>query len=186
MKGSSEFFGLNSYSTVLATAEKNDYELNGYVVSTQTYPNGDPIGNAGQTGSWLKDVPWGFRKLLQYIDARYLKPTTATGRELPLYVTEQGFCVKGEHNLPIEKAIHDKERIDYYRGYLKEVVEAINNDGVDIRGYFAWSLADNLEWLEGYIPRFGVTAVDRENGFKRHPKDSSKFLKEFFETAVKK
>lgn len=43
-----------------------------------------------------------------------------------------------------------------------------------------------VEWLEGYIPRFGVTAVDRENGFKRHPKDSSKFLKQFFATAMGK
>lgn len=140
VKGSSDFFGLNSYSTNMATGERDDTWMNGGVITTQTYPDGRPMGNIGQCSAWLQDVPWGFGKLLRYCNKRYLQPTG-----LSLIVTEQGFCVKGEQDLPIEKAIHDQERIDYYKGYLKEVIEA-RNEGIPVVGYFAWSLADNREF----------------------------------------
>jgi beta-glucosidase len=82
-------------------------------------------------------VPWGFRKLLQYIHKRY---TSQAG--LSIIVTEQGFCMKGENEMPIAEACKDLQRIEYYKGYLGEVSKAIKDDGIDISGYFAWSLAE--------------------------------------------
>lgn len=46
-------------------------------------------------------------------------------------------------------------------------------DGVDIRGYFAWSFVDNFEWDQGYTKRFGIVYVDYKNGLTRHPKSSA-------------
>jgi beta-glucosidase len=67
----------------------------------------------------------------------------------PVYVTENGIA-----------AHDDRERIAYYEEALAEVAAALA-DGVDIRGYFAWSLLDNFEWIFGYEPAFGLVAVDR-------------------------
>jgi beta-glucosidase len=55
--------------------------------------------------------------------------------------------------------IRDTKRIDFYRGYLEAVAQAIE-DGADVRGYHAWTLLDNFEWSEGYRQRFGLTWVD--------------------------
>ncbi|HYM96516.1 MAG TPA: family 1 glycosylhydrolase [Candidatus Sulfotelmatobacter sp.] len=59
---------------------------------------------------------------------------------------------------------------------LREVVACLG-DGVDVRGYFYWSLLDNFEWALGYAPRFGLIGVDRES-FARHPKPSLAWLGE--------
>jgi beta-glucosidase len=55
--------------------------------------------------------------------------------------------------------IEDYERIAYLRDHLTAVHQAIA-DGVNLRGYFAWSLLDNFEWAEGYAKRFGLVFVD--------------------------
>jgi beta-glucosidase len=66
--------------------------------------------------------------------------------------------------------VHDTERIAYLDGYLRELAGAIA-DGVDVRGYFLWSLLDNFEWAEGYSQRFGIVHVDFATQ-RRTPKDS--------------
>jgi beta-glucosidase len=53
--------------------------------------------------------------------------------------------------------------------------------GVDLRGYFAWSLLDNFEWAEGYSKRFGLVAVDHETQ-ARIPKASARFYTEVIDT----
>lgn len=55
------------------------------------------------------------------------------------------------------------------------MLQAITQDGVDVRSYFAWSFMDNFEWNSGLVPRFGVVHVDYATK-KRTPKDSAKFL----------
>ena len=67
--------------------------------------------------------------------------------------------------------MHDPARIDFLTRYLLEIERAID-DGVDIQGYFHWSVMDNFEWAEGYGQRFGLIYVDFEHDRKRIVKDS--------------
>ncbi|TFY57764.1 hypothetical protein EVG20_g8414 [Dentipellis fragilis] len=132
-----DFFGLNHYSTRLIKDGGGD-ELNGRTTQTFTRPDGTQLGT--QAGvSWIQTYPEGFRALLNYVWKTYGKP---------VYVTENGFVTKDESNkLPLEQTLKDTDRVDYYDKYLNAVLDASTKDGVDIRGYFAWSLCDNFEWL---------------------------------------
>jgi len=73
--------------------------------------------------------------------------------------------------------IHDELRIKYFQDYLSAILKA-KNDGANVTGYFAWTLLDNFEWLEGYRPKFGLIYVDFETQ-KRVLKDSGKWFCEF-------
>ncbi len=83
--------------------------------------------------------------------------------KIPVMVTENGVATED-----------DTRRVEYYRRALKSVAAAMA-DGVDIRGYFAWSAMDNFEWVSGYGPKFGLIAVDRKT-FARTVKPSGEFL----------
>jgi beta-galactosidase len=85
--------------------------------------------------------PEGFRDVLG----------TAASYELPVYVTENGIADSD-----------DDQRRDYLASHLKQMRKAIDEDGADVRGYFQWSLTDNLEWVYGYEPRFGLYSYDPE------------------------
>ena len=74
------------------------------------------------------------------------------------YITENGACF---NDGLVDGDIDDQRRIDYVAGHLAAVADAIDA-GVDIRGYFLWSLLDNFEWAEGYTMRFGAVHVDYE------------------------
>ncbi|KAK7678690.1 Beta-glucosidase 1A [Cerrena zonata] len=121
----------------------------------------------------LPDGP-GLRDLLNYLWKTY---------EKPIYITENGFPVKDENDLPTEKAIHDTDRIEYFQQYTKAVLEAVTEDDVPVKGYFGWSLLDNFEWAEGYQIRFGVTRVDYDTQ-QRTPKDSAAFLTKWFKEHI--
>jgi len=62
--------------------------------------------------------------------------------------------------------------VNFYKDYINSVESAIKEDGVDVRGYFAWSLMDNFEWTDGYSTRFGMVYVDYNDGQNRYVKDS--------------
>jgi beta-glucosidase len=89
---------------------------------------------------WLYVYPPGIRALLKWVWLRY---------RTPVMVTENGMDRKGESSLSIADALEDQERVDYYREYLENVQAAVDADGVDLRGYFAWSLLDNFEVGKG-------------------------------------
>lgn len=76
-----------------------------------------------------------------------------------MYVTENGIATA-----------EDGERIEFVDLHLQQVHAAIAR-GRDVRGYFYWSLLDNFEWNEGYVPTFGLIAVDRAT-MERTPKPS--------------
>jgi beta-glucosidase len=82
---------------------------------------------------------------------------------LPTYLTENGI---GTDN--------DEDRIEYLGRAIASAHEAIA-DGIDLRGYFCWSLLDNFEWVFGYKPTFGLVSVDRTT-FVRTPKPSAAFF----------
>jgi beta-glucosidase len=84
---------------------------------------------------------------------------------VPVYVTENGLATED-----------DAERVEYVRRALTGVTRCLE-DGVDVRGYFYWSMLDNFEWFHGYGPRFGLIAVDRQTQ-ERTPKPSAAWLGE--------
>ncbi|XP_056156160.1 cytosolic beta-glucosidase [Lampris incognitus] len=96
--------------------------------------------------SWLAVAPHGLRKLLKYIKETFNNP--------PVYITESGFSQVG----PVQ--IEDVERCTFYQSTILELAKAVGEDGVNVRGYFAWSLLDNFEWADGYSVRFGLFHVD--------------------------
>ena len=111
------------------------------------------------TLGWEVHAP-SFRRMLRWVRDRY--------GAIPLYVTENGAA------FPDVAPFNDTLRIQYYRDHLAEASGAIA-DGVDLRGYFAWSLLDNYEW-GSYDPRFGLAHVDFATQ-KRTPKASFEFYR---------
>jgi beta-glucosidase len=76
----------------------------------------------------------------------------------PLYITENGSAFR-DPPTPVEGRIDDPLRVDYLRTHLRAIRDA-RRDGVDLRGYFAWSFLDNYEWAAGFAKRFGIVHVD--------------------------
>lgn len=101
-------------------------------------------------------VPDGLRDTLVQLNGRY------GDRLPPLYITENG-CA-------IDEPTEDTRRIAFLDAHLNSLRSAIDA-GVDVRGYFTWSLTDNIEWIEGAGKRFGLVHIDYET-LRRTPKDS--------------
>ncbi len=95
--------------------------------------------------------PQSLRRVLNWLRDRY--------GDRPLYVTENGAAF-ADPPPGADGRLHDPRRVAYVRSHLAAVRDAIA-DGVDVRGYFAWSLLDNFEWACGYDKRFGLFHVDR-------------------------
>jgi len=93
---------------------------------------------------------------------------------VPIYITENGAAYSTGPGPDGE--VHDTRRVAYLAGHIDACWRAIE-DGVDLRGYFVWSLMDNFEWQEGYSQRFGVVWVDFETQ-QRTPKDSAWFFRD--------
>jgi beta-glucosidase len=91
-----------------------------------------------------------------------------------IYVTENGCAFPDEI---VDGKVNDVKRIDYYQRYLKQVLRA-KKEGVNIGGYFSWTLLDNFEWSEGFKPRFGLVYVDFKTQ-KRIVKDSGLWFRDF-------
>ena len=93
---------------------------------------------------------------------------------VPLVVTENGAAFPDRL---VDGHVHDIRRTAFYQDHLAEVLRAIN-DGIAIDGYFCWSLMDNFEWAEGFVPRFGLVYVDYDTQ-ERTIKDSGYWFKRF-------
>ena len=94
--------------------------------------------------------------------------------KLPVVITENGLSHCDW--VGVDGRVRDGGRIDFLKRYLRELDRAIA-DGVDVRGYFHWSIMDNFEWAEGYKHRFGLVHVDYETQ-KRTLKDSAFWFRE--------
>jgi beta-glucosidase len=107
-------------------------------------------------------VPDGLRELLVGLK-------TAYGEKLPpIYITENGCAY--DDAVGVDGKVHDDDRIAYLDAHLRAVAQAVD-EGVDVAGYYTWSLLDNFEWAEGYTKRFGLVHVDYDTQ-RRTPKDS--------------
>ena len=170
VEGSADFLGLNHYTTLYASrpapGEKVELDVygNGGIIEDQhvklTSDHAWPRTEMG----WSV-VPWGCAKLLRWIDDRYNRPT--------IYLTENGAAFD---DVVEDGEVQDDRRIAFIRDYLASCHEAMS-DGVDLRGYFVWSLMDNFEWAHGYSMRFGLYRVDFES-LVRTPKASSRWYRD--------
>ena len=164
VKDSSDFFGLNHYTTMYAAdaagnLDKGNVYGNGGLSEDQDVNlSVDPTWK--QTSMQWSIVPWGCQKLLEWIDQRYDHPE--------IVITENGCALDDqvEHG-----KVEDLQRVNFYSSYLEACHQAIRN-GVHLSGYFAWSFMDNFEWASGYEKRFGLHYVDFES-LKRIPKASA-------------
>jgi beta-glucosidase len=126
---------------------------------TERWPLSLPLRSRGarQPHATHTEMGWevhapSLTRILVWVKERY--------GNMPLYVTENGAAFYDPPK-PIEGRIDDPLRVHYYREHLRAVAEAMRQ-GVDLRGYFAWSLLDNFEWSLGYSKRFGIVHVDFE------------------------
>jgi beta-glucosidase len=156
-----DFLGVNYYARRVVRAPRPDEQAEfAWVVRTET-TTGIPTSDLG----W-EMTPDVLRDLLVHLRDTYRSPT--------IMVTENGCSLRDE--VADDGRVHDPRRIAFFDGHLRAVREAIGA-GVDVRGYFAWSLLDNFEWAEGYEPRFGLVYVDYATQ-RRIPKDSFAWYRE--------
>jgi beta-glucosidase len=117
-------------------------------------------------------LPDGFHELLTSLRATY-------GEALPpIYITENGAAY--DDVLTSDGQVSDVDRVRYLDAHLRAVHRAMA-DGVDVRGYFCWSLLDNFEWAEGYSKRFGLVYVDYSSQ-RRIPKQSYQWYRQLITT----
>jgi len=160
-----DWMGINYYSDILvkasdgeATERMNAYPLLTGVTQADTRPDHTDMG-------W-PITPDGFTNLLLRLHADY--------PDLPrLFITENG-CAYDDP--VVDGHCADPRRVGYLDLYLRAVKEAIDR-GVDVRGYFQWSLMDNFEWARGYDKRFGLVHVDFDT-LERTPRDSAFWYRE--------
>jgi len=164
LKGSWDFLGLNHYTTELS--EPLVRPGAGWDNDQDTQQTHDPTWPPS-SASWLKVVPWGFRKLLNWLKNTYGSPE--------IYVTENGFA-----DYP-DTGLQDTGRVNYYREYINQMLKAVTIDKVRVTSYTAWSLMDNFEWARGYSERFGTHYVNFSDPERpRTPKASAALLKQIF------
>lgn len=134
------------------------------------YPGSQGIAFRPPVGP-VTDMNW------QIEPASLTRLLTRIHRDYPgtaLMITENGAAYPEG---PSENGeVHDLRRIEYIDAHLRACHDALA-EGVDLRGYFAWSLMDNFEWAEGYAKRFGIVHVDYTTQ-QRVPKDSAKWYRE--------
>ena len=165
--GSSDFFGLNHYTTLYAANARPGekitagiYDNIGIASDQDVQLSADPAWRKTDMG-WAI-VPWGLRKLLEWIADRYDNPE--------IIITENG-CAMPDR---VENGeVNDQRRIDFLKGYIGECLRATEN-GVNLKGYFVWSFMDNFEWASGYSKRFGIHYVDYLT-LERIPKASARW-----------
>ena len=162
--GSTDFLGLNHYTSSYVSGKApedagNDVVGNGGLSDDQdVYLS--PVPGCQKTDMKWAIVPWGLRKLLNWIAKRY--------QNLPLYITENG-CAAPEPDE--ESAKSDVMRQQYLRDYIAEALKAKSEDNVNLCGYFCWTLLDNFEWTSGYLRHFGLVRCTPEK-LERIPKES--------------
>jgi beta-glucosidase len=151
-----DFLGVNYYRREVMSAED---------------PPRKPVGGIGFTDMGWEIYPQGLTELLVKMKDEY--PNLP-----PVYITENGMAavdvVEGAQDSP---QVRDTQRIEYVRTHL-ETMKAAMDQGVDVRGYFLWSLMDNFEWNSGYAKRFGIVYVDYATQ-ERIPKASALWYRDF-------
>jgi beta-glucosidase len=157
-----DFLGVNYYTRGIMKADESVL-----VERASRVPN----PRATQTTTGWEVFPQGLTDTLTMVRERY--------GDIPIYITENGAAF---YDPPVaaDGRVDDPLRVAYLHSHLRAVREAMGQ-GVDVRGYYAWSLLDNFEWSAGYSKRFGLIHVDYETQ-QRTPKESARFYAEVIRT----
>ncbi|MFF7639080.1 GH1 family beta-glucosidase [Streptomyces canus] len=151
-----DFYGVNYYApTRVGAPQGEDIEFGGLTIPAELPFSVQEIEDVPVTDFGWPVVPEGLTELLTTFHERY------GDRLPPVVITENGCSYEG---------VDDQDRIAYLDGHVRALHKAVEA-GVDVRGYFVWSLMDNFEWAEGYARRFGLVHVDFET-LARTPKAS--------------
>lgn len=151
-----DFLGINFYTRLFYSAPLASDDL------YTELPHKEPKTDIG----W-EIYPQALLDLLLSLSQRYNLP--------PIYITENGAAIADKLENGV---VMDLARVSYYQQHLTKLSEAIEQ-GIDIKGYFAWSLMDNFEWAKGYAKRFGLIYVDfdtQERVLKQSAKAYKKLL----------
>jgi len=153
---------------------REPFDFLGVNYYTRSVIRADPLSRpvcavpARQQGADYTEMDWevfpdGLKTTLLWLKQRY--------GNIPLYVTENGAAFA---DLPLASGeVEDVRRVEYFRSHIRAAHDALQA-GVNLRGYFAWSLLDNFEWSFGYSKRFGLVYVDFPTQ-RRTPKASAHF-----------
>jgi beta-glucosidase len=158
-----DFLGINYY-----TRKVERYDAEVLPLRVKAVPQLDTM----ETQTNWEVYPEALTKILLWTKERY--------GNLPTYITENGAAFYDPPHT-IDGKIEDPLRIEYYRQHLRAAHEAMKK-GVDLRGYFAWSLLDNYEWSHGYSKRFGLVHVDYSTQ-ARTIKSSGRYYSDVIKTA---
>jgi len=168
-----DWYGINYYNPTRVGAPPDGQSAGAAEVDGIELPEGLPfsfpeIEGVPRTDFGWPVVPEGLREILTTFRARYADTLP------PIMITENG-CSYAD-GPGGDGRVHDQRRIDYLDAHLEQLRLAIA-DGVDVRGYFVWSILDNFEWAEGFRQRFGLVHVDYDT-LARTPKDSYRWFQE--------
>ncbi|XP_066292362.1 lactase-like protein isoform X3 [Branchiostoma lanceolatum] len=174
VRGSADFVGLNQYSAVLIYASDHTFPLDFISLvmpdlkgvkdtSDPTWPHG---ASSGFSAHYV--VPWNIREQLRYFSEKY-------SHKVPFYITETGISEKEQ----FPPNMNDTWRQCFYMLYVDEAIRAIKLDGRDVRGFFAWTLMDNIEWGSGHSVRLGLHYTNfSDPNLTRTPKASAKLYRD--------
>ena len=152
-----DFIGLNYYTRSIAKTPVGSADV------ARGYSFVAPTAAMATTDIGWEIYPQGLRRVMDNLLAKWPLP--------PIWITENGAA----DNTPVANGVcDDRMRLSYLQQHLAVLDQAVA-DGLDVRGYYAWSLMDNFEWAEGYTQRFGVVHVDYATQ-QRTPKSSAKWL----------
>ncbi|WP_435797552.1 GH1 family beta-glucosidase [Streptomyces avermitilis] len=157
-----DWYGINYYApTKVGAPQGAEIEFGGLTLPAELPFSVREIEGHPVTDFGWPVVPEALTELLTGFRARF------GDRLPPIVITENGCSYEG---------IDDQERIAYLDGHVRALHRAVEA-GVDVRGYFVWSLLDNFEWAEGYERRFGLVHVDYDT-LERTPKASYGWLRD--------
>ena len=151
-----DFLGINYYTRNVTRHDGEAWPLRARAVRQK---------QSTYTETGWEVFPQGLTDVLAWVKDRYGNP--------PVYITENGAAFYDPPAVEGEE-LADPLRVDYLRRHVRAVADAIDK-GCDVRGYFAWSFMDNLEWSLGYAKRFGIVHVNFATQ-RRTPKASARFF----------
>ncbi|KAK2999038.1 hypothetical protein RJ639_023402 [Escallonia herrerae] len=167
VRGSYDFIALNYYT---ATYVRDAPDTATGPPSVVTDPRvAYETERDGGGSSWIRVYPVGIQEFMVYMKEKYDNPA--------IFISENGIDEMNDPLLTLWESLTDHWRVSYYQRHLSYLRRAITDNGVNVKGYFIWSLTDNFEWAASIYSRFGNVYIDYDNGHTRNPKLSAEWFR---------